>query len=79
MMASRGMGDINPQKMPKVKKMKRRDNTDFEQYAKGGLYENIHKKQERIKRGSKEKMREPGSKGAPTEEAFTQSAKTAKR
>jgi hypothetical protein len=36
MMASRGMGDINPQKMPKVKKMKRRDNTDFEQFADGG-------------------------------------------
>jgi hypothetical protein len=79
MMASRGMGDINPQKMPKVKKMKRRDDTDFLEYSKGGLYENIHKKQERIKRGSKEKMREPGSKGAPTEEAFIQSAKTAKR
>jgi len=79
MMASRGMGDINPSKMPKVRKMKRRDNTDFEQYSKGGLYENIHKKQERIKHGSKERMREPGSKGAPTDEAFTRSAKTAKK
>jgi len=78
-MASRGMGDISPSKMPKVKKMKRRDDTDFEQYSKGGLYENIHKKQERIKHGSKERMREPGSKGAPTEEAFTRSAKTAKK
>jgi len=78
-MASRGMGDINPSKMPKVRKMKRRDNTDFEQYSKGGLYENIHKKQERIKHGSKERMREPGSKGAPTDEAFTRSAKTAKK
>jgi len=36
MMSSRGMGDINPKKMPKVKKMKRRDNTDFEQFADGG-------------------------------------------
>jgi len=36
MMASRGMGDISPSKMPKVKKMKRRDDTDFEQYDKGG-------------------------------------------
>jgi len=79
MMASRGMGDISPSKMPKVKKMKRRDDTDFEQYSKGGLYENIHKKQERIKHGSKERMREPGSKGAPTEEAFMRSAKTAKK
>jgi len=36
MMASRGMGDISPSKMPKGKKMARRDNTDFTQYAKGG-------------------------------------------
>ena len=41
--------------------------------------ENIHAKQERIKHGSKEKMREPGSKGAPTKKAFKQSAKTAKQ
>ena len=36
MMASRGMGDINPSKMPGGKKKARRDNTDFTQYAKGG-------------------------------------------
>ena len=36
MMASRGMGDINPSKMPKGKKTARRDNTDFTKYAKGG-------------------------------------------
>jgi hypothetical protein len=30
------MGDISPSKMPKGKKMARRDNTDFTQYAKGG-------------------------------------------
>ena len=46
--------------------------------AKGGLYANIHKKQERIAHGSGEKMRKVGSKGAPTAQAFTQSAKTAK-
>ena len=43
-----------------------------------GLYANIHAKQERIKHGSSEKMRKPGSKGAPTAEAFKESAKTAK-
>jgi hypothetical protein len=32
------------------------------------LWENIRKKKERIKRGSKEKMRKPGEKGAPTKE-----------
>lgn len=36
MMASRGMGDINPSKMPKAKIKKRRDNTDFEVFKKGG-------------------------------------------
>jgi hypothetical protein len=45
----------------------------------GGLYANIHAKQERIKNGSGEHMRKIGSKGAPTAEAFKQSAKTAKK
>ena len=44
----------------------------------GGLYANIHAKQERIANGSKERMRKPGSKGAPTAEAFRESAKTKK-
>ena len=44
----------------------------------GGLYANIHAKRERIAEGSGEKMRKPGSKGAPTAEAFRESAKTAK-
>ena len=47
--------------------------------AKPGLYANIHAKQERIKKGSGEKMRAPGTKGAPTSKAFKQSAKTAKK
>ena len=42
-----------------------------------GLYANINAKQERIKAGSNEKMRKPGSKGAPTDKAFKESAKTA--
>jgi hypothetical protein len=46
--------------------------------AKNGLYANIHAKQERIAHGSGEKMRKPGSKGAPTAKAFKESAKTAK-
>ena len=36
MIASRGMGDINPSKMPGAKKKARRDDTDFTQFAKGG-------------------------------------------
>lgn len=52
--------------------------------TKPGLYANIHAKQERIKTekaaGEKvERMRKPGSKGAPTAAAFKESAKTAKK
>ncbi len=43
-----------------------------------GLYANINAKRERIAKGSGEKMRKPGAAGAPTAEAFKQSAKTAK-
>jgi hypothetical protein len=76
------MGAIEPSKMPKAVKKARRDDTDFTQYAEGGkvgLYENIHKKQARIASGSGEKMRKPGSKGAPTKADFIKSAKTAKK
>lgn len=44
-----------------------------------GLYANINAKRERIKAGSSERMRKPGSKGAPTAAAFKKSAKTAKK
>ena len=44
-----------------------------------GLYAAIHAKQDRIKAGSKEKMRKPGTKGAPTAKAFKDSAKTRKK
>jgi cysteine sulfinate desulfinase/cysteine desulfurase-like protein len=45
---------------------------------KPGLYSNIAAKRERIAEGSKEKMRKPGTKGAPTAAAFKAAAKTAK-
>lgn len=83
MRASRGMGAINPSKMPdKPKKITRKDNPDeVDLYKKGGkvgLYANIHAKRKRIASGSGEKMRKPGTKGAPTKQAFVESAKTAK-
>jgi hypothetical protein len=68
---------MSPSKMPKGVKKARRDDTDFTQYAEGGpigLYANINAKR---KRG--DKMRKPGQKGAPTAQAFIDSAKTAKR
>ena len=46
---------------------------------KPGLYANIAAKRERIKEGSGEKMRKPGTVGAPTKQAFKESAKTAKK
>ena len=46
---------------------------------KPGLYANIHAKRERIAKGSGEKMRKPGAKGAPTAAQFKQAAKTAKK
>ena len=46
---------------------------------KAGLYANVHAKRKRIAEGSGEKMRKPGSKGAPTSKQFKQAAKTAKK
>lgn len=78
MIASRGMGNINPSKMPKAKTITRKDDPNkVEMYAAGGkvgLYANINAKR---KRG--EKMRKAGAKGAPTAQAFIDSAKTAKK
>ena len=47
--------------------------------ASQGLYANIQAKRRRIAQGSGERMRKPGSEGAPTDKAFKDSAKTAKR
>ena len=84
MMPSRGMGNIAPGKVPRAKR--RGDSKPvigtgkpIKTFKGGGLYENIHKKRARIAAGSGERMRKPGSAGAPTAEAFRQSAKTAKR
>jgi hypothetical protein len=71
------MGAISPSKMPKGVRKARRDDTDFTEYAEGGkvgLYANIN-----AKRARGEKMRKPGQKGAPTAQAFIDSAKTAKK
>ena len=47
--------------------------------AKRGLYANIHAKKKRIAAGSGEKMRKPGSKGAPKAANGKRAAKTAKK
>jgi len=46
---------------------------------KTGLYYNINQKRKRIAEGSGEKMRKPGTKGAPTTKAFKEAKKTAKK
>ena len=76
MMASRGMGAVAPSKMPKGVTKARRDDTDFQEFKKGGkigLNANIN-----AKRKSGAKMRKPGDAGAPTKQDFINSAKTAK-
>jgi hypothetical protein len=80
------MGDINPSKMPKGKKIIRKDKPeDVTMYKEGGkvnlpgLYANINAKKKRIAAGSGEKMRKPGSKGAPSKQDFIESLKTAKK
>ena len=79
MRPSRGMGDINPSKMPGKKTIKRKDDPDkVEMYAGGGLYANIAAKKRRIAAGSGEKMRSAGAKGAPKKGDFANAAKTAK-
>lgn len=45
----------------------KKEDVDLEE---GGLWDNIHAKRERIKNGSGERMRKPGSKGAPTSQDF---------
>jgi hypothetical protein len=47
--------------------------------AKTGLYTNINAKRKRIEEGSGEKMRKPGSKGAPKLKDFIKSKMTAKK
>lgn len=78
MMASRGMGAVSASKVPKPKVIKKRDGDyPVDVYAKGGavgLYANIN-----AKRARGAKMRKPGQKGAPTAQAFIDSAKTAKK
>ena len=46
--------------------------------AKRGLYANIHAKRKRIAAGSGEKMRKPGTSGAPTAANFKRAAKNCK-
>ena len=58
--------------------MKSEEQSDEVAEGKPGLWANIHAKRERIKHGSGERMRKPGSKGAPSAQDFKDAAKTSK-
>tara|TARA_R110001592_G_scaffold135397_2_gene351648 strand:- start:1416 stop:1616 length:201 start_codon:yes stop_codon:yes gene_type:complete len=65
--------------MEKVKRKSQSLSQKENKMAKRGLYSNINAKRKRIKAGSGETMRKPGSKGAPKASAFKKAAKTAKK
>ena len=58
---------------------KKKNSRDSLKIKRKGLYANIHAKRKRIAAGSGEKMRKPGTKGAPTAANFKRAAKTAKK
>lgn len=64
MRASRGMGCVAPSKMPKGKMKARRDDTDFEQFAKGGWIKGAIKKPGALRKelGVKEGQKIPAKK-----------------
>lgn len=71
----KNMGLPQTGKKPKLKN----EEVETIEEEKPGLYANIHAKRRRIAAGSGEHMRKPGSKGAPTAQAFKDAAKTAKK
>jgi hypothetical protein len=82
MRASRGMGAVRPSKLPRQADNSPPEGGPVPGIKKGGkvgLYANIIAKRKRISAGSGEKMRKPGSKGAPSNQDFINSAKTAKK
>lgn len=60
------------------KKSSKKKSSKKKSSKKPGLYANIHKAQEREKRGGRP-TRKKGQKGAPTDEAFKKAKKTAKK
>ena len=63
-LAQRAMDQLNTKKKEDIKEGER------------GLWDNIHAKRKRIENGSGEKMRKPGSKGAPTADALKAAAES---
>ena len=55
-MSSRGMGAINPSKMPGPKRKQRRDDTDFNQYAEGGKVSKVNEAGNYTKPGMRKRL-----------------------
>ena len=60
-------GNMSKQEISKLVKNRKKE---MKEGKKPGLWDNIHAKRARIKAGSGERMRKPGSKGAPTAQDF---------
>jgi len=56
MLKSRGMGIINPSKMPRPKLRSRRDDTDFIQYAEGGKVSKVNEAGNYTKPGMRKRL-----------------------
>lgn len=56
MLKSRGMGIINPSKMPRPKLRSRRDDTDFTQYAEGGKVSKVNEAGNYTKPGMRKRL-----------------------
>lgn len=76
---TRSEGDYDIENLRRAYSKPRIDPDRMSSGGRPGLYANIHAKRKRIAAGSGERMRKPGSKGAPTAANFKQAAKTAKR
>jgi len=76
---TRSEGDYDIENLRRAYSKPRIDPDRMAAGGRPGLYANINAKRKRIAAGSGERMRKPGSKGAPTAENFKQAAKTAKR
>ena len=76
---TRSEGDYDIENLRRAYSKPRIDPDRMSSGGRPGLYANINAKRKRIAAGSGERMRKPGSKGAPTAANFKQAAKTAKR
>lgn len=76
MKAPQKIKDLKAQKAALMKKHNIKEEVETVEEGESGLWANIKKKRDRIKKGSGEKMRKPGSDGAPTDQDFKDAAES---